>query len=168
MVASAGVDDSGIVGDVSVGVVFVMLISCCKSMLEKAKIPMTSRSWGFDWFWGVVLRGDQRRYLSEKARSRVRGSKVCLITIAPALLVRVLAERVAFLLDHCQVGVAVMSIIGEFSFFRRRGEKAQRCVLGFGLWLRATMKIIHTRNPPRFGPRRGRDVDSLEPHRSAQ
>lgn len=118
VVASAGIDDSGIVGDLSVGFVYVMLISCCMSMLQKAKIPMTTRSWGFSWFWGVVLRGSQRRYLSEKAWSRLRGSKICLITIAPALLVRVLPESVlAFLLDHFQVGFAVMSIIGEFPFF---------------------------------------------------
>jgi hypothetical protein len=66
----------------------------------------------------VVLLAGQRRYLSEKARSRLRGSKVCLITIPPALLVRVLADReFAFLLDQCKVGLAVMSIIVEFSFF---------------------------------------------------
>jgi len=94
-----------------------MLIFFYMSMLQKAKIPMTSRSWGFCCIWGVGLGGVQRRYLSEKARSRLRGSKVCLITIAPVLLVRVLAEGVlAFLLDHCQVGFAVMSIIG-ISFF---------------------------------------------------
>jgi hypothetical protein len=68
------------------------------------------------------LKGGQRRYLSEKAGSRLRGHKVCLTTIAPALLVRVPAERVvAFLLDHCQVGLAVMSIIVEFSFFLASG-----------------------------------------------
>lgn len=39
VVSSTGVNDSGIVGDVSVGVVFVMVISCCMSMLQKAKIP---------------------------------------------------------------------------------------------------------------------------------
>lgn len=72
---------------------------------------------GIQLVWCVVLLVGQRRYLSENARSRLRGSKVCLITIASALLVRVLAERVvAFLLDHCQVGLAVMSIIVEFSF----------------------------------------------------
>jgi hypothetical protein len=114
---SAGIDDSGIVGDVSLGFVFVMLISCCMSMLQNAKIPMTSQSWGFRWSWGVGIRVGQRRYLSEKARSRLRGSKVGLITIPPVWLVRVLAEGVlAFLLDHCQVGFAVMSIIG-ISFF---------------------------------------------------
>lgn len=96
---------------------------------------MTLRSWGFNWFWVVVLWGGQRRYLSEKARSRLRGSKVCLITIAPALLVRVLAERVlAFLLDHCQVGFAVMSIIGELSFFCVEVKKPEDLsrVSGFG------------------------------------
>ena len=105
------------------------------AMLHKAKIPMTSRSWGFNWFLGVVLRVGQRRYLSEKARSRLRGNKVCLITIAPALLVRVLAERgLAFLLDHCQVGLAVMSIISEFSFFGVGVKKPKDIyrVLGFG------------------------------------
>ena len=64
-----------------------------------------------------ILLGDQRRYLSEKARSRLRGSNACLRTVAPALLVRALNERAgAFLLDHCQVGFAVMSIIGGSSF----------------------------------------------------
>ncbi len=52
MIASAGIDDSGIVGDLSMGFVYVMLISCCMSMLQKAKIPMTTGSWGFNWFWG--------------------------------------------------------------------------------------------------------------------
>lgn len=83
-----------------------------------------------------MLLASQRRYLSEKARSRLRGNKVCLITIAPALLVRVLAERgLAFLLDHCQVGLAVMSIIGEFSSFFGVGVKKPKDmyrVSGFG------------------------------------
>jgi hypothetical protein len=53
--------------------------------------------------------------LSEKAKSRLRGSKVCLITIALALRVCAVVEPVlAFLLDHCQVGLAVMSIIVNF------------------------------------------------------
>jgi hypothetical protein len=65
-----------------------------------------------------VLLADQRLYLSEKARSRLRGSNVCLITATPALLVRVPNERVGvFLLDHCQVGFAVMFIISGISFF---------------------------------------------------
>ena len=98
------------------------------SMLQNAKIPMTLRSWGFRWSWGVGIRVGQRRYLSEKAKSRLRGSKVCLITIAPAWLIRVLAEGVlAFLLDHCQVGFAVMSIIGNFLFLCL-DEKARKHV----------------------------------------
>ena len=52
MVASAGIDGSGIVGDLSVGFVYVVLISCYMSMLQKARIPMMTRSWGFNWFWG--------------------------------------------------------------------------------------------------------------------
>lgn len=111
-------------------------------MLQNAKIPMTSRSWGFRWSLGVGIRVGQRRYLSEKAKSRLRGSKVCLIAIAPAWLVRVLAEGVlAFLLDHCQVGFAVMSIIG-ISFFCVCKEKARKHVHGL-VWLGAAIKIIY-------------------------
>lgn len=41
------------------------------------------------------------------------------MTVGPAVLVRVLRERVGtFLLDHCQVGFAVMFIIGEFPSLR--------------------------------------------------
>jgi len=84
---------------------------------SESKSPHDFAVMGIQLVWCEVLLVSQRRYLSEKARSRLRGSKVCLITIAPALLVRVLAERaLAFLLDHCQVGFAVMSIIVESSF----------------------------------------------------
>ena len=117
VLVSTGIDDSGIVGDVSVGFVFVMLISCCMSMLQNAKIPMTSQSWGFRWSWDVGIRVGQRRYLSENATSRLRGRNNCLTTVGPALLARVLTERIGvFLLDHCQVGFAVMFIIGAVSF----------------------------------------------------
>ncbi len=77
------------------------------------------------------------------------------MAIAPALLVRVLAEGLlAFLLDHCQVGFAVMSIIWDFLFLCL-DEKARKRVQGVGLWLGSTMKIIYLRNPPRFGPEVG-------------
>jgi len=65
------------------------------------------------------------------------------MTIAPALLVRVLAKGVlAFLLDHCQVGFAVMSIIWDFLFLCL-DEKARKQVQGFGPWLGSAMKIIY-------------------------
>jgi hypothetical protein len=64
-----------------------------------------------------VLRIGQRRYFSENATSRLRGSNNCLKTVGLALLARVLIERVGvFLLDHCQAGFAVMFIIGAVSF----------------------------------------------------
>lgn len=84
---------------------------------------------------GLAWLARQRRYLSEKARSRLRGNNVCLITIAPELYARGLAERwLAFVLDHCQVGFAVMSIIAEFSFFLRGVEKPENMYRfsGFG------------------------------------
>jgi hypothetical protein len=102
---------------------------------SESKNPHDLAVMGIQLVLGCGGRVGQRRYLSEKARSRLRGNKVCLITIAPALLVRVLAEPgLAFLLDHCQVGLAVMSIIGEFSFFCvgvKKPEDMYR-VSGFG------------------------------------
>lgn len=81
--------------------------------------------------YGVRL--DQRRYLNENATSRLRGSNNCLMTVGPALLARVLRERVGvFLLDTCQVGFAVMFIIGGISFFLLRNGKSPRPCEGLG------------------------------------
>jgi urea transporter len=85
-------------------------------MVQKAKNPHDLAVIGAHL---AMLLASQRRYLSENARSRLRGSQVCFILIALALRVRVVAEPVlAFLLDHCQVGLAVMSTIVELSFMR--------------------------------------------------
>lgn len=68
--------------------------------------------------WRVVWLAGQRRYFSEKARSRLRGNSACLTIAAPALLVHVPGECAGvFLLAHCQVGFAVMFIIDGISFF---------------------------------------------------
>ena len=79
--------------------------------------------------WCEVLLAGQRRYFSEKARSRLRGNSACLTIATPALLVRVPGECAGgFLLAHCQVGFAVMFIIGGVSFFCVGMKKAR------GLW----------------------------------
>lgn len=88
---------------------------------------------------------DQRRYLSENARSRLRGSNACLRTVAPTLPVRVPSERAGvFLLDHSQVGFAVI-FINDISFFCVETKKARDLVkalgLGFG-WVQPSKLYI--------------------------
>lgn len=69
-------------------------------------------------FWCVVLLAGQRRYFSENASSRLRGSMACLRAVAPALLVRAPGAGAGeLLLAHCQVGLAVLFIIDGISFF---------------------------------------------------
>lgn len=76
---------------------------------------------------------DQRRYLSENARSRLRGSNACLRTVAPTLPVRAPSERAGvFLLDHSQVGFAVI-FIDDISFFCVEMKKARDLVRALGL-----------------------------------
>lgn len=85
--------------------------------------------------WGEVLLAGQRRYFSENARSRLRGSMACLMTATPTLLVRVPGECAGvFLLAHCQVGFAVMFIIDGVSFFCVGMKKARGLLRasGFG------------------------------------
>ena len=84
---------------------------------SESKNPHDDGAMGIRISWGEVLLAGQRRYFSEKARSRLRGSRACLMTAAPKFPVRAAGERVGvFLLAHCQVGFAVMFIIVGISF----------------------------------------------------
>ena len=76
---------------------------------------------------------DQRRYLSENTRSRLRGSNTCLRTEAPTLPFRTPSERAGvFLLDHSQVGFAVI-FIDDISFFCVEMNKARDLSKALGL-----------------------------------